>query len=740
MRARVPVAGRGRLLSAALIAGGYAITGITWILLSDIFVHTVLPGRAGEIANSVKGVAFVVVTTIALWGVLAARDHLLARTERERSAAIEATTAIFRSSPLAVAAVDRDGLISAWSPAAERMLGWREDEVVGHPATILRPDDPAWISRGFAEVMAGETLVAVPVRYPHRDGRPRDLELFVAPLRDDAGEMRGVVVVAEDVTAIHEAQSDRARLATAIDQAAEAIVVTDPSGLIVYANPAFEQITGYARAELLGQNPRILKSGAQDASFYDGMWATLTAGRTWRGLLVNRRKDGSHFEEEAAISPVRDHAGRTTAYVAVKRDLTAERALESELRGELVDRIAVREAISAIAVGDGPEETAASIVEALRSIDGIEYPSVFHLPPYDERVYRLVGRMPARAVVPGEPVDQPIAVYLRERAGAGAWLHVFANEQPPGANAVSIVRAATLTGGVYAPVLVEGRQVAVIGGLTTRADASDVLARRLRCLVEIAAHVAHTLGRQLVLREDVEGRRAALEAVIADRRFRPVFQPIVRLVDHSVVGYEALTRFADGVAPDARFSEAAALGCGIELEEACLRAAVTVGRELPDGAWITLNASAPFLLSGRMREILRNVDRRVVVEVTEHLAIDDYRALSLAVESLGPGVWLAVDDTGSGFAGLRHLVELRPHVVKLDGGIVRGIDADPARQSLVAGMVHYARLTNSHLVAECVETIDEERVLAALGVELAQGYLFARATPIGQIVAERRAA
>ena len=84
-------------MSAALIAGGYAVIGITWILASDVFVRAVLPGRAGEIVGSVKGVGFVVVTTIALWGVLAARDHLLARTERERSAAVEATTAIFRS-------------------------------------------------------------------------------------------------------------------------------------------------------------------------------------------------------------------------------------------------------------------------------------------------------------------------------------------------------------------------------------------------------------------------------------------------------------------------------------------------------------------------------------------------------------------------------------------------------------------------------------------------------------------
>ena len=354
-------AGPGRRASAALVAGGYAVVGCTWVLLSDAVLRVLVPGRTGELVGSVKGIGFIVVSTVVLWGVLAARDHLLARSERERVAAVEATTSIFASSPLAIVSVDRDGLITAWSPAAERVLGWAADEVVGRPATILRPDDPAWISRGFAEVLAGETLVAVPVRYPHRDGRARDLELFAAPLRDASGAVRGAVVVAEDLTETHEAQADRARLATAIDQAAEAIVVTDARGAIVYVNPAFEQVTGYDRAELIGQNPRVLKSGVQDAAFYERMWATLLAGRTWRGTLVNRRRDGTLFEEEAAISPVRDAAGTTTAFVAVKRDLTVERALEAGLRAEILDRVAVREAIGRIHTGATPEATAAAV-------------------------------------------------------------------------------------------------------------------------------------------------------------------------------------------------------------------------------------------------------------------------------------------------------------------------------------------------------------------------------------------
>jgi predicted signal transduction protein with EAL and GGDEF domain len=108
------------------------------------------------------------------------------------------------------------------------------------------------------------------------------------------------------------------------------------------------------------------------------------------------------------------------------------------------------------------------------------------------------------------------------------------------------------------------------------------------------------------------------------------------------------------------------------------------------------------------------------------------------VDGLGPGAWLAVDDAGAGFAGLRHVVELRPCVVKLDGGIVRGDDEDPARRSPVAGMVHDVRTTGSHLVAEGVETEAEAAALSGLGVEPAQGYLFGSPLEVAALPGVRR--
>jgi len=127
-------------------------------------------------------------------------------------------------------------------------------------------------------------------------------------------------------------EESHARLATAVEQSGESIVITDTAGRILYANPAFERTSGYPQTETLGQNPRLLKSGKQDTRFYRQMWDTLTRGESWKGHFVNRRKDGSLYEEDATISPIRDELGRIVNYVAAKRDVTHELKLEAQFR------------------------------------------------------------------------------------------------------------------------------------------------------------------------------------------------------------------------------------------------------------------------------------------------------------------------------------------------------------------------------------------------------------------------
>jgi PAS domain S-box-containing protein len=158
------------------------------------------------------------------------------------------------------------------------------------------------------------------------------LDRYSAPIRDKAGKCFGRIWTFRDITERKQAEESRARLAMAVEQAVETVMITDTRGIILYVNPAFEKITGYTRAEVLGQNRSMLESDKQDAEFYRQLWDTLTRGEVWHGHFINKRKDGTLYEEDATVSPVRDDTGKIVNYVAVKRDVTGEMALEAQLR------------------------------------------------------------------------------------------------------------------------------------------------------------------------------------------------------------------------------------------------------------------------------------------------------------------------------------------------------------------------------------------------------------------------
>lgn len=199
------------------------------------------------------------------------------------------------------------------------------DVVIGSTDFDLMPEETAKQCRVSDQSVLSRML---PVTAEETVGEKTYQSLkFPVPL---SGGLVGVGAYIRDITESKTADAERERLRLAVEQAGEGIIITDDKGVIQYVNPAFENISGYVRSEVLGKTPRILKSGKQAGLFYKNMWAEISAGRNWQGRMVNKRKDGTLYTVQAVISSIKDPAGKIVNYVSVKSDISAELELESQ--------------------------------------------------------------------------------------------------------------------------------------------------------------------------------------------------------------------------------------------------------------------------------------------------------------------------------------------------------------------------------------------------------------------------
>jgi EAL domain-containing protein (putative c-di-GMP-specific phosphodiesterase class I)/CheY-like chemotaxis protein len=254
----------------------------------------------------------------------------------------------------------------------------------------------------------------------------------------------------------------------------------------------------------------------------------------------------------------------------------------------------------------------------------------------------------------------------------------------------------------------------------------------LATAVDYAATAAIHLGPVLTqTRRDVE-RRQAVEDNLRPEAFEPVFQPVIDLRNAAVVGHEALTRLTSGLPIIEFLADADDARLRAECELTFLRAALDEAGALPPGTWLSVNLSPSILLShtADLAQLLSRSTRRIVIELTENERIEDYAAVRHAVAQLGPTVRLSVDDTGSGYASLRHVVDLRPHYLKLDRSWITGVEVDETRQALIAGIVGFCDHTGTELIAEGIERLPERQTLESLGVVYGQGYLLGRPQPL----------
>lgn len=421
--------------------------------------------------------------------------------------------------------------------------------------------------------------------------------------------------------------------------------------------------------------------------------------------------------------------------------------VEAQLRGRnawlrrvadgLHERATIAAALAAIDPSDSPRPVADQVAEVLLRLPGAVRAGVIELHP--DGGATTVAVRPDGDGDAGTPLPATAAAALRRHAAAGAWLvEPGPRLQRPlpggGWQGGPIACAALHDGGAPVAVVAVESEPPGTGPVAGRADALLSAAIDLAPVIET---LVVTAQRQ---RDDADERSDELRDVLGRRAFRIVFQPILDLDADRVVGYEALTRFDDGARPDVRFLEAERLGMGQELHLLTLAAALADATHLPPDAYLTVNASASALVAGSLGPLPRlEPERPLVVEVTEHERVDDYQELRRAIEGLGPGVRVSVDDAGSGYSSLRHVLSLRPHYVKLDRDWITGIDVDPVRQTLVLGLVRFVEELGAQIVAEGIETDAELAAARRLGVHLGQGDLLGRPRPADEHATRARA-
>jgi EAL domain-containing protein (putative c-di-GMP-specific phosphodiesterase class I) len=237
------------------------------------------------------------------------------------------------------------------------------------------------------------------------------------------------------------------------------------------------------------------------------------------------------------------------------------------------------------------------------------------------------------------------------------------------------------------------------------------------------------------IQRERHGHLARIQQVLAqDSSLAMVFQPIVDVTDRSIVGLEALSRFAGKPmrSPNLWFEEAAAVGLGPTLEMKAISAALAQAARLPDEAFLAVNVSPELLLSGKLDYLTDDpICPRLVFELTEHVVVDDYGPIRSRIARFREkGVRIAIDDTGAGYSSMRHILLLQPEIIKLDQSLTHGVDHDPARRALASSLVSFAKDIGSDLIAEGVETAEELQTLTCLGAQWVQGFHIARPEPL----------
>ena len=636
-----------------------------------------------------------------------------------------------------------------------KLFGKSASEVVGHDDTaVFDAATAAQLRANDRRVLEdGETLEAEEVNTQLVTGETRVYLSIKIPLRHADGSVHALCGISTDITERRKAE-ESLQIAATVFESFEGMIVTGPDQRILKANQAYARLTGYAVEELVGQTPRLLHSGRQDAAFYAAVEAALRTAGMWQGEVWNRRKDGTEYPAWITITTVRSPEGEVTHYVGTQTDISSRKAAEEEIRllafydpltglpnrRLMTDRLQHSLAASARSGTGG----------ALLFVDLDNFKDLNDTQGHElgDQLLRQVAARLTGCVRMGDTVA---------RLGGDEFIVLLEGLSPHAAEAAAQAETVGRT------VLAALSQSYLLGGLSHHsacsigialyADARGSVDELLKH-GDMAMYQAKGAGRNTLrffdprTQADVTARtllEAGLREGLRDGQFLLHYQAQIN-AHQGVVGAEALVRWQHpqrGLVSPAEFIPVAeASGLIVPLGTWILRTAcqqlVAWGQDERTAHWtLAVNVSArQFRHSHFVDEVLGVLEetganpRRLKLELTETLLLDDVADTIERMEQLRRhGVGFSLDDFGTGYSSLSYLKRLPLDQLKIDQGFVRDLLTDADDASIARTIVTLAHSMDLGVIAEGVETREQRDMLISLGCLTWQGYLFGRPGP-----------
>jgi diguanylate cyclase (GGDEF)-like protein/PAS domain S-box-containing protein len=544
--------------------------------------------------------------------------------------------------------------------------------------------------------------------------------------------------------AASEAQRRNALLATALDNAGDAIEITDSTGRFEYVNPAFERISGYSSAETLGQTPMsLLMNDRNDEPAYREVDAILRSGRVWQGVLTARHKNGQVFQQETTISPVRNAEGAISHFVAVKRDIT------DDLRARQIWHLAHHDPLTGLPNRTlFSERLEAAIAAVRRRVDraALLCLDLDHFKEVNDTLGHAAGDELLK-VVAARLQGAIREVDTVARMGGDEFAIVQLDVHDPG-DVENLCRR--LLALLTEPVRIADQDVLIspsIGVAVILEDGSS--AAELLQHADIALYRAKAEGRSTFrffapeMDLELQERRALeqdLRQALGRGELEVHYQPLVDVASHRVVGVEALMRWhhptRGTVSPGVFIPIAETTGLILSMGEWLLRTACRQAVAWPDKI-LAVNLSPvqfrhPNLvgLIGRILDETGLPARRLEVEITEGILLEETEAAVGTLESLRRlGVRIAMDDFGTGYSSLSYLRSFPFDKLKIDQSFVRLLEHDANAMAIVRSVVALGHSLGMVTTAEGVETPAQLAFLREQGCHQAQGFHLARPQP-----------